>query len=193
MRRWSVTILAHHKIMKKLLILLLLGLLWTRVECSELKLFWTNSSPSTIAGYKLHLSFGRPTNFFVVDVGNVNITKISVSTGPVYSFYVTAYDTNKLESDPSNQIRYQQFLIKTGIGRKNPIRLSGTTNWATATLVQVPKTGVFTGNPPDIKYFVTGFLPTGRDRFVYKLSETWQGEYITNYYEVYGPPTYRPY
>jgi len=70
-----------------------------------LTLAWNPSSDSAVAGYHLHWGGASRTYTNSVDVGNVTSNAVSgLTAGATNFFAVTAYDTNGLESDFSNEI-----------------------------------------------------------------------------------------
>lgn len=85
-----------------------------------LKLEWQSSSDPSVTGYALYygVTGGPLTNR--VDVGTATVAVMSDLTASMsYSFYVVAYDANKLESDPSNFLLYtaqaiSAFRMNTG-------------------------------------------------------------------------------
>ena len=89
---------------------IMLLLLMTFIEPSEaasVTLAWDGNTESDLAGYKVHYggSSGNYTNS--TDVGNVTTNRVDgLMQGARYFFVVTAYNTNGLESEPSNEISY---------------------------------------------------------------------------------------
>jgi hypothetical protein len=73
---------------------------------SSLKLAW-DASPSTVSGYFVYtIDAGNP-QIVKTDVGNTTYAAInSLSPGHKYSIYVTAYDSSKSESKPSNVLTF---------------------------------------------------------------------------------------
>lgn len=69
-------------------------------------LAWDPNSESDLAGYKLYYWRDGTTNqVLTVDVGNkTNITVQLTAPASTYRFYLTAYNTGSLESQPSAQV-----------------------------------------------------------------------------------------
>src|ERR1041385_6764894 len=81
-------------------------------SASSVNLAWGAVSDPSLAGYKVYYSTasGVYTNF--IDVGNnTTATVPNLLPDVTYYFVVTAYDTNNLESLPSNEVSY---LVPSG-------------------------------------------------------------------------------
>jgi hypothetical protein len=78
----------------------------TVLGAASVTLAWDANSETNLAGYKLH--YGSASGQFptVVDVGNVLTATVSNLVEGTYFFVATAYDTEGLESDPSNEVSY---------------------------------------------------------------------------------------
>lgn len=79
---------------------------------NDVSLAWTPSADSNIvAGYKIYFGFTNIiTNSF--SAGNVLYTVVSnLWVGSNYFFFATAYDTNNVESEPSNVVFYRPESI----------------------------------------------------------------------------------
>lgn len=76
-------------------------------KAASVTLIWEPSPDSNAVGYAIYYgAIGVPTPTRN-DVGNVTIAPVnSLQPGVTYFFYVTAYDSAKNESDPSNVINY---------------------------------------------------------------------------------------
>src|SRR5688572_12393683 len=75
-------------------------------EASAVTVAWNPNPETNIAGYRLYYgpSSSTPTK---MEVGNTTQAQISnLTPGTEYSFYVTAYNTSGLESDPSSILKY---------------------------------------------------------------------------------------
>lgn len=160
----------------------------------EVVLSWdnnTNNPPGMVDHTAVYVS----TNSFtltnaVVNVPDpLNIVTQTVFYGPVYSFFVTAVATNSLESEVSNQIRYQRFLAS--IDQDNLLTLGGSTNWANAVITIGPSNGVLSGVLPNMTYRPTNYQNAIKDCFVVQIPETFgtktngTPENITNWYSVH--------
>jgi fibronectin type 3 domain-containing protein len=74
---------------------------------SSVTLAWDASPGSSIAGYRLYEGVASLTYTNVLDVGNATTVTVSnLVSGVTYFFAVTAYDTNRLESDYSGEVSY---------------------------------------------------------------------------------------
>ena len=74
---------------------------------TSLTLAWDGSPDSSIAGYRLYEGVVSRTYTNVIDVGNATTATVSnLIAGVTYYFAVTAYDTNGLESDYSDEVSY---------------------------------------------------------------------------------------
>lgn len=85
---------------------------------SSVALAWNYSPDATVAGYKLYRGAQSQNYTWATNAGNTNFA-ISWWTNPPYGqtfyFAVTAYDTNGLESLPSNEISWTLPLPKTNV------------------------------------------------------------------------------
>ncbi|MGZ5544675.1 MAG: fibronectin type III domain-containing protein [Limisphaerales bacterium] len=73
---------------------------------SGLELAW-DASPTTVSGYFVHTVDAGNSKTTKTDVGNTTTAVInSLSPSHVYSIYVTAYDSSRNESKPSNTVSY---------------------------------------------------------------------------------------
>lgn len=85
---------------------LFMGVGWGTAEAVTLA--WDRNPESNIAGYRLYYG-ERNAPATMRDVGNVITTAVSnLTPGREYYFYVTAYNTENLESDPSETVSYIQ-------------------------------------------------------------------------------------
>ena len=76
-------------------------------HCADVSLSWNANTESDLAGYRLHWgkTSGSPTQH--IDVGNFTTGTITgLETGVRYFIAVTAYNTSRLESGPSNEVSY---------------------------------------------------------------------------------------
>jgi hypothetical protein len=72
----------------------------------EVSLAW-ETSPDPVAGYAIYSQVSGSTQAVRTDVGSVTNAVISnLTPGATYTFYATAYDTNNVESDPSNVVSF---------------------------------------------------------------------------------------
>ncbi len=74
---------------------------------NSVTLAWSPDTGTNIAGYKLYYGVASRTYTYTNNVGNVtNATVSSLTSGTVYYFAVTAYDTSGLESAYSAEVAY---------------------------------------------------------------------------------------
>jgi hypothetical protein len=72
-----------------------------------LTLAWEPSTDAAVKGYRIHCQIVDSTNAFTVDAGSATLFAVTgLSETVTYTFFVTAYDRNGLESDPSNAVEY---------------------------------------------------------------------------------------
>ena len=75
---------------------------------SSVPLAWDAATDQTdpAAGYYFKLGFSSGGETQVTDVGNVLTYTVGVTSGTQYFFVVSAYDANRNESLPSNEVNY---------------------------------------------------------------------------------------
>lgn len=175
--------------MNKVLISLVFIFSLCFVSAQEVRFKWKPNSESDLAGYRLYSS----TNLFVsnftnfVDVGNVTNATYELKTSGTTAFYITAYNTAKLESDPSNELRFRLLLATAASNITNSFTLTGFTNWQSAILTKSPTNGIITGTPPNIFYRSTNVTAT-KDNFTYSIQKQPMAgteHPVTNYFTVY--------
>jgi hypothetical protein len=72
-----------------------------------LTLEWEPAADSAVKGYKIHCQVVGATNAITLDTGSATSFAVTGLCETVtYSFAVTAYDTDGLESDPSNTVEF---------------------------------------------------------------------------------------
>jgi hypothetical protein len=75
------------------------------VSAAEVTLAWDANTEPDLAGYMIYYGFASQSYDYVVDVGDQATFTISdLEDGHTYYFAVTAYDTENLESDFSNEV-----------------------------------------------------------------------------------------
>ena len=175
--------------MKKIIAM---GMLFTsliHVWSGEVRMVWRPNIEPDLAGYKMYQStnfFNTPsTNFITILAPSTNATS-TVEFGRVQAYHLTAYNTAGLESDPSNEIRFQMLLAAPDA--TNSFTLTGFTNWQSAILTRPPTNGVITGTPPNIFYRRTNATAI-KDNFVYSIEKqplvSAETNVITNYFSVH--------
>ena len=155
---------------------------------STVTLAWDPSPDAGVGGYYIYYKTVAAPSFATTNVigqATTNVTIQGIVVNTVYQFYATAYSTNGLESDTSNQVRYQYFQVN-GSGKPTALTLGdvGTSNFAGFLLVSAPTNGLVSGNPPNVIFSPNGSF-TGKDAFSYRNPELFAGVNITNTYAVY--------
>jgi hypothetical protein len=89
------------------LLFVLFALPLQAANASQVMLGWVQSAGPDIAGYKVHYGTYSGIYEFTVDVGNYTECSISgLVEGTTYYFAATAYNTQNMESDYSNEVVY---------------------------------------------------------------------------------------
>ncbi len=70
----------------------------------DVTLEWDANTESNLAGYKLHWGTQAGSYSSSTDVGNVTVYTLTLGNGAEYYIAATAYDTDNLESDYSNEV-----------------------------------------------------------------------------------------
>lgn len=164
--------------MKKLYVLFCL-FISAQLFPEEIRVIWQPNTEPDLAGYIIYHS----TNYFSgdftkIDVGNVDIATITNKYSVVNSYYLTAYNTSGLESDPSNQIRFEHLPVNRLI--TNHFTIKGYSSFDGAILVKSTKHGVLEGYPPNIYYYCTNKYAY-KDEFIYSIPVAGLDP-ITNYF-----------
>jgi hypothetical protein len=177
--------------MKKILtsIVLFFVLISTMAAATKpITLAWEPNAETDVGGYYFYYKPVYTSNWTtntIVGRLTTNIT-VALDLTTVYQFYVTAYNTNALESEPSNQVRYQGYLVN---GNKKPTALvladPISTNFASYVLISLPTNGTITGTPPNIVFTPSPGFGI-KDSFAYRSPELFEDMNITNYYSVYS-------
>jgi hypothetical protein len=91
----------------------------------SVQLAWDPSPDSNVAGYVVHYGTSSGQYPWTVDVGGRTMAIIpGLTEGVTYYLAVTAYNTNRIESIPSNELSYQVPPLPAG--RLELIRSAGT-------------------------------------------------------------------
>ena len=93
------------------------------VKAEQVTLAWDANTESDLGGYKIYLGTASNAYQSSIDVGNqTSFTVTNLNRGTTYYFSVTAYNTQGLESDYSNEVgkavvkQYQLDIGKRGSG-----------------------------------------------------------------------------
>ena len=111
-------------------------------HCADVSLSWNANPESDLAGYRLHWgkTGGSPTQH--IDVGNFTTGTITgLETGVRYFITVTAYNTSRLESGPSNEVSYTPPLIPQATSKLTVINGSGSNVYPIGSIVKVSANG----------------------------------------------------
>lgn len=155
---------------------------------------WDGVQDTNVVGYRLYYKPATNATWLSTNTVGRLSTNVVISATPnvLYQAYVTSVSDIGLESDPSNQVRYQNFFVN-GIGKATALTLGdvGTTNFAAFLLVQQPTNGIVSGVAPNVLFTPTSNFGN-KDMFVYQSPEMWMGQHITNYYGVLKNLTNKP-
>jgi hypothetical protein len=98
---------------------------------------WDASPSAGIAGYRVYYGTNSRTYPFVVNAGNVLSNTVALPQRGRWYFAITAYDTNLVESDFSNEVQYQSrpeapALHSEQVVRVTPVieRSTDLVNWS---------------------------------------------------------------
>src|SRR5688572_16549962 len=76
-------------------------------NAARVTLRWDPSPDSNVVGYRVHAQQIGAAPKTSLDVSNTSVATIdNLVEGATYSIYITAYDSSRVESDPSNQVSY---------------------------------------------------------------------------------------
>lgn len=97
------------KLAVSIVVLAVAAFVWA-AGTKTVSLMWTASVSPLATGYKVYVWTNQPAIgpvWTVYDVGPaVTVTVTNLDIGALYYAYATAYDSNKLESVPSNTIQF---------------------------------------------------------------------------------------
>lgn len=85
---------------------------WSAQGSQSVALAWDADAGPYVAGYIVHYGVASGVYTNSLDVGtNINATVPGLQEGATYYFAVTAYNTDGLESNPSNEISFQVPVV----------------------------------------------------------------------------------
>lgn len=175
------------KIQSYFIVIFTLFTLTLSAQTKSVTLEWDPSPDTNVVGYVMYYKDVLAPSFFSTNIPgkfSTNVVIGGLMVNVVYQFQVTAYISDGLESDFSNQIRYQYFYVNANKATPLVLGDSGTTNFANFLLISSPTNGIITGTPPNVTFSPTvGF--TGKDSFSYKSPELFNEINITNGYGIY--------
>lgn len=110
--------------------MLIAGYLFAQsLPTASVVLAWDASPDASVSGYRLYYGVASRTYTNTVDVGNVLTGVISnLVPGVTYYFAATAYATNGLESDFSNEVGYTVPLPRTALSEPSLFLMDAPTN-----------------------------------------------------------------
>jgi len=113
------------------MLLVLSCLLLLSIPSNAVILAWDANSEEDLAGYRLHYGYESGVYGITIDVGNVTTYEVTgLAVDQDYYFVLTAYDTEDLESDYSNEVLRE--------GEDQPPVYLGATLWV-ASMFQIPE------------------------------------------------------
>jgi len=148
---------------------------------NRVALRWDPNQEPDIAGYYLYYGDVSRVSTKKLDVGNITTTVIDLADSAAYFFFVTAYNTSGLESDPSNEVQYRvnspptanPQSVSTLAEVSKDINLKGSDVDGDSlgyTVVSAPGNGTLFGIAPILTYRPNpGY--TGVDTFVFLVSD----------------------
>ena len=108
---------------KSIFILLLLLFLVGLVAAQSVKLTWDASPSSGVAGYRIYYGTNSRSYAFTMTAGLVQTQRVALPRRGRWFFAVTAYDTNAVESELSNEVQYQERPLAPALAGVNVVRL----------------------------------------------------------------------
>ena len=103
---WAGQLISHTFLL--ILAVIVTLILVPRCFAAQVTLAWDKNPESDIAGYKVHYGTSSGSYDYSVDVGNYNSCTISgLEEGTNYYFAASAYNTNNVESDYSDELVYK--------------------------------------------------------------------------------------
>lgn len=154
---------------------------------ASVTLGWTPSTEPEVLSYNVYYKLASTNVWSATNVvGRLNTTAtLPITQFSLYQYYVTAVVTNALitgplESEPSNQIRFQSYYVMGT--RTTFLRLTDVTatNVPLFVMAKTPTMGALAGTPPNV-----GFTPAvgfDTDFVSYKNPELFSNQNVTNFY-----------
>ncbi|HOS16336.1 MAG TPA: hypothetical protein PKX15_04945 [Bacteroidales bacterium] len=159
----------------------------------KVKLEWAMPNDNTVTGYVLYYKNITNVNYLSTNIAGKFTTNAVLYIAPTELFeaYVTAKNSEGLESDPSNKIRMQNIWVN-GAEMSTPIVLKdkGSTNFPGFLFTGGITNGNITGVPPNLNYMATNTI--GKDTIIYRSPEKYANQFITNYYTLIRAMNYPP-
>lgn len=146
---------------------------------------WDSIPDTSVVSYNVYYKTSTSSTWTTTNVvGRLNNSAaLSVQPLLVYQYYVTAMSDTGIETEPSNQVRFQYFHVNASKPTSLTLGDVGTANFPSFVLITNTVAGTLTGTAPSVTFTPTlsGFK---KDSFVYKSPELYQGLNVTNYYAV---------
>ena len=162
-------------------------------SAGTVKMEWAMPNDNTVTGYVLYYKNITNVNFISTNIAGKFTTNATIHVAPTELFeaYITAKNSEGLESEPSNKIRMQSIWVN-GSEKNTPIILKdkGSTNFPGFLFTGGITNGNITGVPPELNYTATNTI--GRDTIIYRSPEKYSGQFITNYYALIRAMNYPP-
>jgi hypothetical protein len=168
---------------------LLLSVFTPFARSDSIGLTWAPNSESDLAGYKLYRGSSSGKYDWVKDVGLSTIIQVdNLTPNQTYYFAVTAYNTQKIESEPSNVVEFTpipEVIPPEAIGdsisvaedSSKVITLQATTSTTEAaraglfySITSQPSHGVLIGTCPNLTYQPSADF-SGTDSFDFQVSD----------------------
>ena len=84
------------------------------MAANSVRLVWDANTETNLAGYRVHYGGQSGVHTNTTDVGlTTNATVFGILPGVMFYYVVTAYDSNGLESDPSNEVGHMLPALST--------------------------------------------------------------------------------
>lgn len=178
----------------KIFLMTLVTLLALSISAAEaantITVGWEPNVESDVLSYNVYFKPAvSPTWGITNVVGRTN----SSATLPVvpltlYQYYVTAAGTNSLESEPSNQIRYQLFYVNASKPTIFTLADVNVSNFPSFVPGLRPAFGTLGGTVPMVVFTPSNNITFTKDVFSYSNPEVFANRNITNYYGLIKNP-----
>ena len=93
------------------------------VFAQSVQLTWDASPSSEVAGYRAYYGTNSRSYAFTIDSGLVQTQRVTLPRRGRWFFAVTAYDTNAVESEFSNEVQYESKPVAPFVRGANVVRI----------------------------------------------------------------------